>query len=297
MNIVLPEINPDFEDKKLIISEAEYHANRKVVHSSALKHMIKSPHAFYWNAKYPKDPTKQMKLGTLAHKAILEGRDFLENYIVEPVFKGFTAKGEETTSLNCKEVKEKKAFWYSELRPDQQVVTQIEYDKIAFMMESMVKHKFVQEYLKDGQAEVRGQFKHKTDIGVYFAVDFLSFDCENQIEVKTCSDSSAFKFCYQIEDMAYYMQEAIYHEGIFKVFAKKPKNRIWIAVENVPPYETKVHFVDALYQSAGEYEFNESMLKLKYCLENNYWMQGQMANVAIEPSYRFRTHYERLLEQ
>lgn len=296
--LILPEINPNFETKELTGGEAEYRALKTAVHYSDLVHMIKSPHAFMWRQRFPMKSTSQMKLGVLAHKAILEGRDFLEDYIVEPIFMGFTKDGKETTSANALSVKQAKAEWYEQLRPGQQVVTQGDYDTLGFMMESLLSHSFVQDIFKNGRPEVRGQWLDPaTQIGCTFANDFLTFDCHTWVDLKTCQASEAYKFRNSVEKLRYDLQMHMYTTGSEKVFGKAPKEKVWIAIENVEPYECRVHYVDSYYEETGRYEFRESMTKLKHCLKENKWPQGQAAIEMLDPSFVFKSHYDLRLNQ
>lgn len=288
---VLPKINPSFETKELKVSEAEYHAIRDAVHYSDLKHMIKSPHAFYRNLKFRKEPTPTMRLGTLAHKAILEGRDFLQDYVVEPIFKGLTKEGKETTSANATAVKEAKAEWYAQIG-DKKVITQEEYDRLGFMMESILAHRFVNEVFKDGITEVRGQWLDETGIGCTYGIDFLTNDMSLQLDLKTTRDSSHHAFSKLVERQFYYLQDSMYATGLEKVYGKKPKTRLWIACENVEPYECRVHYIDELYQEAGDFEFRLQMNNLKSCLQLDSWPQGQNLIESLEPSFYFKSFYE-----
>ena len=291
--LVLPEINPDFETKEFTGTEEGYRATKNAVHYSDLVHMIKSPHAYIMNKKRPREATPAMRFGVLAHKAILEGKDFLEEYIVEPIFKGLTQDGKETTSANAKSVQAAKAEWYAQLKPGQKVVTQDDYDKLGFMMESLLSHKFVQEIFKEGRPEVRGQFKDpSTQFGVTFANDFLTFDCNSWIDLKTCSDSSEFSFKRSVEDRRYDLQCFMYNKGNELVFGKMPREKVWIALENIWPFECRVHFVDPFYEESGAYEYKRCMRLLKECVQSNKWPQGQTIVESLEPTPWFRGYYD-----
>lgn len=293
--VFLPAINPLFETKELKCSESEYHAIKDAAHYSSLKHMIKSPHAYYWEITHPRPPTQSMHAGTLAHKAILEGKHFLEDYIVEPIFRGLTKDGKETTSANATSVKEARAEWVAGLLPNQKVVTQDEYDNIGFMMESLVKHKFVQEIFKEGRPEVRGQFLDPvTQIGCTFAHDFLTFDSNTWVDLKTCQSSDAYDFRRSVEKLRYDLQMAMYCYGSEKVFGKKPKEKVWIAIESAPPYEVKVHYVGPYFEEIGLYEFRQCMGKLKQSILENKWPQGQNIIESLDPSVFFERRYDQL---
>jgi hypothetical protein len=78
-----------------------------------LKELKQSPAHLKHSLNNPKEETEALRQGKLIHFAFENPQQFLETYIVEPIFQGKTQKGELTTSPNCKEVKEKKAEWLS----------------------------------------------------------------------------------------------------------------------------------------------------------------------------------------
>lgn len=295
---MLPLFNPDLKNEELLITEEEYHARKDLVHQSTLKNMIKSENAYYRSIVYPKQHTKSLRLGTLAHKAILEGKEFLLEYVVQPVFKGLTKDGVETTSMNAKSVQAKRDEWLAQLKPGTKIVEQKELDEIRWMLDSLVNHKFVQEVFKNGRPEVRGCFKdEKTDIGVAFADDFLSFDLDVWADLKTCQDSSHDGFRKSVEKFRYDLQYYTYSLGTQLVFGKKPKYPAWIAVESSEPFECRVHHVDDFYYDTGKYEFRKSMDKLKAALKSGKWPQAQSMIETVEPSPWFRGYYDLRIEE
>ena len=156
--LVLPKfVDESFENKVINISHEEYHLMRDHVHSSSLMNMVKSPHAFMHYAKHPKKPTKQMRFGTIAHGVILEGQKFLDKFQVQPIFKGLTKDGKETTPMAASSVKEQYQEWLASLPEGAEIMTQEDHDKLMFMLDSMLNHKFVMEVIKDGFPEHKNQ--------------------------------------------------------------------------------------------------------------------------------------------
>lgn len=292
--LILPTfVDNSFENKQLFISEEEYHNIKDATHFSSLMKMIKSPHAYIRNLKNPKPPTERMNFGSLGHKAFLEGRDFMENFVVEPIHKGLTLNGKETTSANAKSVKENALLWRSRLKPGVKIVSQAHYDSIGFMMESVVSHKFVQEIIKDINTEVRGQYRdEETSIKGVIANDILSRNLMMWGEFKTCSDSSDAGFRKSVENLRYDLQCFKYNNANRLIFGKAPVEKVWIAIENVEPYECRVHWVDDFYLASGEYEYRRCMKLLERCLKSNQWPQAQQVAESLDPSIWFRNYYD-----
>lgn len=297
--IILPSfVESSFENKVLDITTEQYHARKDAVHSSSLKHIIKSPHAYMWNLKHPKEETPAMKFGTLAHLAILEGSKFLSNYIVEPVFSGFTKDGVPTTSLNATSVKAAKAEWYAGLAAGTKVVTQEEFDKLRWMMDSLLSHKFVQEVLKDGVPELKMEWRDPvTGLLSICSHDFVSRANNVWVDVKTTTNCDWYKFRKSVEDLRYDFQEAMYGQGIEQVLDWKNYDKVWIALENTHPFECRVHYVDPYYQEAGLAEYRRSMIKLRDAIKGKHWPQGQVIIEAGEPSGIFKTKYDPILTE
>lgn len=291
-------VDQSFENKVLDISHDEYHKRNDCVHSSSIKNILKSPHAYKFLLEHKQPETKALKFGTLAHGVILEGSQFLNSYVVQPVFKGFTKDGKETTSMAATSVKEQYNDWLKNLPTGTQIMTQEEHDKMRWMLDSMLNHKFVMEVLKDGISEHKKQWRDPvTGLACISSDDFVSFKNDLWVDIKTTPDSSWPAFRKSVEKYNYPLQAAFYARGLKEVHGKDLHDKVWIAVESQPPYECRVHFVSPYYMEVGEMQVRKGLRELKYAIENNKWEQGQTVIEAGEPSGFYKGEFDLQLQE
>lgn len=271
-----------------------YKFDRTAVNQSALKYMLKSPYAFYdVFYKRQKPPTAKMKLGQMAHMAILQGSLFKENYVVMPEFESKTADGKPTDSKNTKFYKEQVKAFLESIPDHKMVVTHQEKEDIFGMVDSILSNKMAMALLKDGIPEATGYFRHEaTGIKCRFQADFVSFNLNTLVELKTTSDCEWNMFRRSVEGFNYPFQLACYAEGIKQITGIAPKKRVWIAVENVAPYEVRVYDCGPIYEEIGDYEFNKALHDLRYCIDSGTFPQGEKEIVVAEPSNFYRNKYE-----
>lgn len=276
------------------IKTPDYHADKTAVNSSSLKKILKSPLAFH-DAFYgkPKEPSDTMKFGTLAHLAILQPDKFKKSYVVMPEFVSKKADGTVTDSKNTIYYKQQVEEWKSSLLPEAVVVTQEEQEKLFRTVDAILKHKTARNLLKDGSPEVCGYWRdEETGIKCRMQADFISFNANALIDLKTTSDCSWDSFRRSVENYNYPFQLAMYSNGIKNITNIKPDFHIWIAVENVAPYEVMVYEMSPQYSEIGEWEYRQALKKLNECLNKKAFLPAQTEIEIGEPSYWYFKKYE-----
>lgn len=279
-------------------SQEDYHKIQDAVHSSQLIHMIDGPHAYAFFKKNPKKKTEAMHFGTMAHEATLEGKKFLERYVVQPVFKGLTLEGKETTSMNSKHVREQYEAWLESLPKNALIMTQDEHDRLRFMMDSLLNHKFVADILKDGIPEHKKMWRDPvTGFKCVSSDDFVSFKNDVWVDIKTTTDSNWYSFRRTVEQLRYDFQCAFYARGNKETYGNSLEDKVWIALESQAPYGCRVHYVDPYYQSSGEAAVKKAMLDLSHCVKHEAWNQTQMIIESGEPSVWFKNEQDIKIEE
>lgn len=271
-----------------------YHADKNFVNSSSLKKMVKSPFAFH-NAFYgtSEQPTESMKFGTLAHLALLQGSKFREKYIVMPEFESRTADGRLSESKATKYYKEQMAEWKSTMPTDAILVTAEERDRLFSMVDSLLSHNMAMNLLKDGKPEIAGYWKDpETGVACRMQADFISFNLNALIDVKTTQDCEWELFRKSVEGFHYSFQMAMYAEGIKQITGKKPDHIAWIAIESKAPFEVRVYEMSPQYEAIGNHDFRFALRKLKECIDRGSFEQGQKEIEMAEPSVWFFKKYE-----
>lgn len=280
------------------MTDEEYHADKTAVGSSTLRKARRSLFSFAAHLIGGEEPTEAMKFGTLVHLAILEPNKFKSLYVVQPVFEGYTSKGELTTSLNCKDVQRKIAAWKAQQHPKAVFVTEKEKEKLLCMIDSVMSHPMASELLRNVKTEVAGYARDpRTGIRVKIKQDIISCDVGYQTDLKTCNDSYWPEFRRTVESKAYYFQDAQYAGITEAITGIKPEHRSWIAVQNKFPFETAVHEVHPAYQERGERQYNEALTAVKTAIDENSFPMRDLGAPIGEPSYFFKKEAELETEQ
>ena len=289
--IAPPDFKAHWNDE---IKIQEYHSDKNAVNSSSLKKMIKSPLAFH-NSYYgePEEPTDAMKMGTLAHLAILQGDLFRSKYIVMPEFESRTADGKISDSKNTKYYKQQQQEWADSIPKDAIVVTSQERDDLFRMIDSIISNEMAFKLLSEGRPEICGYWRdQETGIRCRMQADFVSFNLGALVDVKTCQDSSWSEFRRNVESYEYAFQMAMYREGIKQITGKTPEHTLWLAIEKKAPFEVRVYEMSPQYEMIGDHNYRMAMRKLKECIDSGKFLGGQAEIEIAEPSYWYFKQYE-----
>lgn len=236
----------------------ESYAAEPGLRASDLKHLRKSP--AHWRAyqNAPKETTDALEFGKLFHSAIERPEEFLATYVVEPVFEGRTKKGELTTSLACTEVKQARAKWYSDLKPNALVVRSSWKDELLGMLDSVNKHRLLKNLLKNGVRETSLWVEDpETGVTLKCRPDFIS-EKGYMVDIKTTRDASAAFFRNQVfstkydGDPFYILQAAHYSHCARLSKVCRGDMFVFVAIEKEPPYAVMVYTLDEGQMGPGE---------------------------------------------
>lgn len=257
-----------------------YHADKSAVGSSSLVLMLSSPKTFYQGHVLgkKKTPTREMKLGTIVHMALLEGEKFRSKYVVQPVFTGYTKDGKPTTSANAKDVQEKKAKWESELPKGTIVVTEEELEMITGMIESVSEHDQGRHVFTGGIPECPGYYRDpRTGIKMKIMPDFRAHDNFMLTDFKTAVSVDQRLFGSKaFSDWRYDLRLWMYAYGTSIIENKPmPQNLFFMGVERVWPFESAVFFMTDEQKNQAQYDYNRAMDKLKECIDSGKWPMRQ----------------------
>jgi hypothetical protein len=265
--------NPEIENQN-------YHSDKTSVSSTSLKSIIQfSPKTFFHTffVSDSKIESKAMHLGNLAHMAILEGSKFKERYVVEPIFEGFTQKGERTTNPACKDVKEKKAEWIKNLPVGAIVTTAAEKEKLLGMIDSLLSHRKASEFLSNGESETSGFYRDpKTGIKCRIRPDFMCRQRRIITDLKTTYDVREEVFKWKIfgegkESLYYDLSLAMYCEGFKEIEGHPVELAAWVAICTQPPYEVAVHPMTLPVHELGLIKYRKALTKLKESIDCGVW--------------------------
>jgi hypothetical protein len=290
----LPEIGVDKPDALDYDESFEsYLGDKSCISSSGVRKLLDNPRAFIAEAAgYLKDDETEEKdayrFGSAAHMMILEPAKFRNMYLIEPEFTGFTKEGKPSTqSADCKL---KRKTWYESLAPGALVVTQEELHDLTYMVEALMEHPQASSLLRNGRPEVTGRFTHpETKVRCRIRPDYLTLDKEDKtyvIDIKTTRHEKIGLFATDVAKLQYFIQLAMYHDGIAQITGKQVEASAFIALTKKPPYSVAVYWMNDKDLELGRAWYQYGLKVFSRCVKNNDWPpaqgQGQMLNM---PNY------------
>lgn len=272
---------PDFVNHwNETLSETDYHADKTALGSTSIRTANRSLKEFYLNYMgAPEKETRDMILGRRIHMAILEPERFKSCYKVEPVFEGRTQEGKLTTSANCKEVKEKREKWYSDIGPETVVVNQKDLDMITGIAKGIAEHEDAMELIKDAKPEVTGYYRDPmTGLKMKIRPDLLMVGNIVIItDLKSTKNADTIKFGSDVfgADKRYDIQLFQYSEGVRILTGKDVPQTHIIAVEKEMPNECAVYFFLREDMSKAEQDYRSTLLRIRNAIDHDSWPQRQ----------------------
>lgn len=274
-----------------VLSAEDYHNDREAMSSGALRKILKSPRSFlsHWYGLDEEEDKDHFRVGRAAHLMLLEPQLFRKLYIIEPIFEGFTKKGELTTNPNAHEVKEAKRLWYEKLEKGALVLKQKELDDLVGMIDSVIEHPIASRMLRNGKPECSIKWVDP-ESGVLCRArpDYIVDDktgALHLIDFKTTKDIREGIFANDVLRMMYHVQLAFYHDGIVQALGRQPTTITLIAVEKTAPFEAAVYPLDDEWFEQGQLFYKHALKLYAKCRETGIWPAYQKnAKVLRMPS-------------
>jgi hypothetical protein len=138
--------------------------------------------------------------------------------------------------------------------------------------------------LRNGAREVSGYFADpETGLMNRIRPDFLSFNLNALVDIKTTDDCEMNAFSRTIWNYRYDFQLAMYSEGVRLISGKAPDYHAYIAIEKTPPFEVAVYIADDSVLDKGLQDYKKAIRLLSECLEKNSWpkYQEKMENINL----------------
>lgn len=200
----------------------------------------------YWQAyinpeRTPRVPTVAMRLGTAIHSAVLEPELFAQEYAVEPE----EAPSRPTSrQLTAKKPSEATAdaidYWeaFDMANEHRTILTRDQWDTALGCREAVRKHSAARALLQRGSAEV-SFYGVEPDTGalVKCRTDWLNWQDDVIVDVKSTVDASPDKFMRSVLDYRYHVQVPFYRAVMEAAMdAPAPKRWVFLAIEKTAPY-------------------------------------------------------------
>lgn len=237
---------------------AQYLGKKDHISSSDVKNFLKSPKYYYWNkyVKTEKEDERHFAIGSALHELILEPHLFKSNYLVMP-------KVDRRTSEGKKE--------YADFLLQSQgktIIMQDEAEMIAKMAQSASNNATFMKFLEDSYRELSFySIDEKTGLKVKLRPDIMPTKMSTIVDIKSCLDSSPFKFKRDVFSYGYGISAAFYTNFIGR------DNYVFCAIEKQEPYQTALYSLSDEMINYGSEQYRTALDLIKWSYDNNYWCE------------------------
>jgi hypothetical protein len=236
----------------MTITNEEYHAD-PAISASHLKAVMQSPY-HYWSRyvdpdRKPVEPTAAMKLGSLAHCAILEPDELLQRYGVTPDRRS-TAGRAAAEQMAAEGI---------------EAVTSSDMALALSMAAAVRNHSAASALLQTGKAEqsfwwddLSSGLRCKCRPDWYFG--------STLVDIKTTTDASPQAFARSVATFAYHVQAAHYLAGLHGA-----ERFVFVAVEKTYPHAVAVYELDADALALGRTTRDNALDVIAGCRAADVW--------------------------
>lgn len=240
---------------------SEYYADT-AIGGTALRDALRSPLHFWARHLDPERELKEtpaMRLGTLAHLAILEPERWESETILAPSVDRRTKAGKEAWSAFLEEAAGK------------EIVSAEDAAIVESIAAAVRGHRGAGALLKGAATEVSLEWRDDaTGMRCKGRMDAVA-QHDVIIDVKTCQDASPKAFERAIANFGYHIQAAHYIDGYEAATGVRPRAYIWIAVESSAPHGVAVYAADAAMLEIGAEKRAMALEIIAECTEAGEW--------------------------
>lgn len=231
------------------------------VRRSELWEIRKSPAHYIYKVMHPTEPTPAMLFGTAAHKYILEGEDFWNEFALAPDVDRRTKAGKEEWQRFIDELGDKQVIKFDDLNIIQKMDDAIRANPTASALLKTGRHEVPIEWRDEGTGE---HCKCRPDVlteynGEKYIVDYKT--------TTSCMDGHFERECRQY---GYKLQAGMYTEGVFNCTFEDYRFA-FVAQEKTAPYAVRVYFCDPDFVFEGMDIFKELLSIYSKCKEAGEW--------------------------
>lgn len=237
---------------------AEYLGKKDHISSSDIKNFLKSPKYYYWNKyeKTEKENERHFAIGSALHELILEPHLFKSNYLIMPKVDRRTKEGK--SEYNA----------FVEQSVGRTIIMQDEAEMITKMAESASKNTTFMKFLENSYRELSFYtMDEKTGLKVKLRPDIMPTNMSTIVDIKSCIDSSPFKFKRDVFSYGYGISAAYYTQFIGR------DNYVFCAIEKEQPHQTALYSLSDEMINYGSEQYRIALDLLKWSYDNNYWCE------------------------
>ena len=231
------------------------------VRRSDLWELRKSPAHYLYRVMNPTEPTAAMLFGTAAHKFILEGDDFWNEYAMAPDVDRRTKAGKEQWQQFIDELGDKQPIKFDDMAVIQKMDDAIRANATAAALLKTGRHEVPIEWRDEGTGEY---CKCRPDVlteynGKKYIVDYKT--------TTSCADGHFEREC---RTYGYKLQAGMYTDGVFNA-TFEDYEFAFVAQEKTAPYAVRVYFCDPDFVLEGMDLFKELITIYSKCKQAGEW--------------------------
>lgn len=266
------------------ISNEAYHSSLGLSRS-ALMEFKKSPYHYWYKyinpERTPGYTSPAMKLGELVHCLVLEGDLFDNRYAIKPLINQLP-KVELLKDVGREEYERQKEIRelaqinnevliseFSIESSGKEIITHDMYEEAKKYADSVLKDKVAKELFTGVDVEKSIYFTHK-GTGLQCKVRPDAWIGDVVTDLKTCKDASFEAFQRAAVTSGYFIQAAMIKQALDSLGISLRKF-IFYCVEKCELAPCTYYELDMDSLERGEYEFNNLMQGIAYCMEKNRW--------------------------
>lgn len=238
----------------------EQYQSLPAISNTALGKMARSPaHYKAWAESREEDETEALRIGRIAHRAILEPKKF------EPEFAALYCVKPDGMKFSTREGKDWKAAREAEGR---EIITFDQAEFLSAAAKQIAAHKTASKMLKAGRAEL-SVTAELDGIAVKCRVDFAT-EGNALVDLKTAKDASKRGFQKAIADRGYARQAAFYLD-VCKAAGIEKKHFCFLAIEKEKPFLVGCYRLDEQALHQGRMEYRRLLSLYAECKAKDEW--------------------------
>lgn len=254
------------------MTAAEYRAH-PALNFSLAKHLLKSGAHFKAAQDEEREETDAMRVGTLAHAMILEGKDLRDLYAIKPAGMSFATN-------------EGKAWRAAQTLP---ILREGDANSIPRMAQAIVCNDYAAAVLRGCTLRETPVFATVLEVECKALLDVAGIKVGGQwliADLKTCQDSTPRAFAKTVENMHYDLQAAWYCDVLWaaKGLSESPDWN-WIAIEKTAPFVNHVYSAEH-WMDSGRDKLDRVLAAYKECMASGVWPMPYGGITALERPFR-----------
>jgi hypothetical protein len=240
--------------------EADYRAAKPELSQSVIKTMLaQSPAHARYRLDNPSEPTAAMRLGTIAHKLILEGPDaFYQQYVVAPDCDRRTKAGKELYQETI------------DNNPGKEIISNDELIASAAMAGAVNAHPLAGRLFQGGAAEVSA-FGKIGGVSIKGRFDYFHEADGIVVDLKTTLDASPDEAQRYAVKYGLHIQQFVYGEIYRSIAGKAPADFVFVLVEKNPPYGVAVVRLTKEAVEAARGQVEKALAIWQQCEKSGIW--------------------------